>query len=187
MSKIWPVVGTLKPTKKIESYILGFKTAFTYQSTNRFYRLLYSTVGLMGHLTIFKYIRRFKSKLQLTHIRTVEIRGVRHQMEFLVHQHTQARYLKVYFVVSGGEIDDQVEVNPETFEKLLAGESLEYHFNFIGNKLCSFKQFFEKLDQRVKLQVRLFVFKLKQKVQRKREELSYSKHQISVTFGQRRS
>lgn len=41
----------------------------------------------------------------------MEIKGYRHQMEFLVHKETNRRYIKVYNVVSGGAVDDKLEVD----------------------------------------------------------------------------
>ena len=39
----------------------------------------------------------------------------------------------------------------------------------------------------MQLQVRLFLFKLKHRMQKKRQSLSYSKHLLSVSFGLKRS
>lgn len=115
MSKIWPVVATLQPTKKIQKYFFGFTTMVLYECSNRFYRMLYNEVSLMGHLIIFKWVRKIKSKLDRVAIKTVSIRGVRHQIEFHVHKINGTKHIKVYSIEPGACVNDFVEVDNELF------------------------------------------------------------------------
>lgn len=58
----------------------AFKTAIIYQSTNKFYRFLCSEVSIMGQIIFFVMAKKFKSKLKRNCIKTIYIKGLRHQI-----------------------------------------------------------------------------------------------------------
>ena len=77
---MWTVVGTLKPTHKINTYLAAFRTAVAYENSNKFFRFLCSKVGLMGHMALFRFARRYKTKLVRHKINTIIVSGIKHQL-----------------------------------------------------------------------------------------------------------
>lgn len=62
-NKIWEVVETLKPTKRIGNYLLGFLSTITYEKTNNFIKFLYNQVSFKSHMKLYSILRKIRSKL----------------------------------------------------------------------------------------------------------------------------
>ena len=137
----------------------------------------------MGHMALFRFARRYRTKLVRHKIRTIYIHKVKHHLEFLTHKINKTFHIKVYNIESGNCVDDSIQVSNWLYDKLQS-DPINYHFNIQDGKLVPLDMYLERLSLKTLCQVKLFIAKLKYKVLRRKGLISNQKHVVYISFAQ---